>query len=142
MISLLIVFLLSLKNIKSLQYYTITSVPLIFALLVIYLIIAGIQPGSLDGVKIYIFSFPKANPINYYSKFGIWSEATQEIFFAFFLSIGLYTAYASYLKKETSFVSKLFGIILLSFLFSILCGFVTFSLLGFLFTQVQNIIYF
>ncbi len=131
--SLLSVWLLAalilIKKIKGIEKVNLVFIPLMWIIMVLFLIESLLLPGSFKGIVQYLTPNFEAlkDP-------KVWIAAFGQIFFSLSLGFGIMTAYAKYLKKHKIEGSK--AIALGNSSFELLAGFVIFGILGFLITNL------
>jgi len=125
----LIAALILIKKIKGIEKVNLVFIPLMWIIMILFLIEALLLPGSFKGIIQYLTPNFEAlkDP-------KVWIAAFGQIFFSLSLGFGIMTAYAKYLKKHKIEGSK--AIALGNSSFELLAGFVIFGILGLLITNL------
>ena len=151
-ITWIICFLCIIKGPKTSGYVVMATVPLPFLLLVVNMVYyVGLNnANSGKGLRWYFnqepfpLPAPDAKGNLYYDPASkgdeLMRDAVNQAFFSVGVCVGVYFAYASFNDLKKPVIADAFAIAFVDLLFSILAGFVAWSVLGFLETQ-NNLAY-
>jgi len=126
-LSWVVVFFCLIKGIKSSGKVVYVTATLPYCFLIALLIRGSLLPGSLDGVKFYIY--PDFSRL---LQLGTWCEACLQIFFSLGLSWGTMITMASYNKFNHNCLRDAIIVPIVSCGTSFFAGFVIFSIMGFM----------
>jgi len=117
------------KGVKSVGKVVAWTMPLPLILLAILFVRGITLDGALAGISVYLT--PDFSAL---LNTEIWLAAASQIFFTLTLGFGVMLAYASYNKENQNITSNAFITAISNSAISIFCGFVVFSVLGFMAT--------
>lgn len=121
------------KGVKTVSKIVYITVFLPWLLLVVFVIRGITLPGSMEGIKYYLFPHFEQllNP-------SVWIAAYGQIFYSLSIGFGIMIAYASFLKKDAEIINSSIIITLSNCTTSFIGGFAVFGALGY-YAQLQGV---
>ena len=114
------------KGVKTVSKVVYVTVFLPWLLLVVFVVRGITLPGSMEGIKYYLFPHFEQllNP-------SVWISAYGQIFYSLSIGFGIMIAYSSFLKKDAEIINSSIIITLSNCTTSFIGGFAVFGALGY-----------
>ncbi len=120
-----IIFLIVFRGVEVVGKVVMLTVPIPLLLLGVLIIYGLFQPGSMEGLKLYLE--PNWHQV---AKPGVWLAAFGQVFFTLSLGFGIMIAYASYQPEDSDISNNSFMTAFANCGTSFYAGFAVFSVLG------------